>query len=234
MKILLLILASTGPEYRGFEALWRRYMHSHPSIDAYFYKGNPELETKAVLEGDTLWVKCPDTLDSVYDKMMGSFRFFASNLDQYTFVFRTNLSSFIEFNTFVSFCETLPTTECYAGVCSVHPESGTMFVSGAGFFLSTDLVKRIVREDIPEIFLDDVSVGGAVTSWGIPMFRTNRIDIHPDLTFRYEHDPIPEEPIFHYRVKSDDRERDVNILTQVAELCRAFEQTSELIDGDVH
>lgn len=234
MKILLLILASTGSEYAGFEALWRRYMHSHPDIHAYFYKGNPELDTEAVLEGDTLWVKCSDGLEAVYEKLMRALRFFAPDLDLYTFVFRTNLSSFIDFKIFIPFCTTLPETECYAGVQARHMDLEIDFVSGAGFLLSTDLVDRLVKENPPEVVLDDVSVGAALTSWGVPILRANRIDVRPDQTFRYEHPLGPDEVIFHYRVKTEDRARDVATLTQVADLCGTFDEHPELIDGNVH
>jgi hypothetical protein len=222
MKILLLILSSTGHEYKGFETLWRKYMHSHPDIDAYFYKGNPDLDDDAKLEGDVLWVKCPDTYDAVYEKLMRTFQYFHPQLDAYDLVFRTNMSSFLDFKKFRLHCERLPKTNCYAGVTSHDVDTNTGFVSGAGFAISPDLVKRLLQEQPPYVYLDDVTLGKAILSWGVPMIRANRVDVCGPSAYVYQHAVEPWEIIFHYRAKTDDRDKDAERLTQIAEVLGAF------------
>ena len=109
MKILVLILASdTSSIYLEFQQLWRKYMNNFPEADCFFYKGHPDIEEDAFLGGDTLMIKINENLDTVYEKTLRAFDFFNPKLDSYDFVFRTNLSSFIDIPKLINFAKTLP------------------------------------------------------------------------------------------------------------------------------
>ena len=211
MKILMLILASDGsPEYRKFQELWRQYTNSNQHIDCYFYKGNPDMEKDAELIGDTVYVKIEDTLDNVYDKLMMTLRFLSPQLRKYDFMFRTNLSSYIDFNKYVHFCHLLPETNTCAAVLGNH--EGIEFPSGAGFTMTIDLVKRLIEENPPNFYLDDVTIGKAMAAWNVHYIRTNRIDYTSSGIWRYEHMPFHNEIVFHYRAKTENREDDYRAL----------------------
>lgn len=214
MKILMLILASDGsPEYRKFQELWRTYTNSNPHIDCLFYKGNPDMDKDAERIGDTIFVKIEDTLDNVYDKLMMTLRFVYPSLDTYDFLYRTNLSSCVDFDKFVHFCHLLPSTNVCAAVLSRH--EGVMFPSGAGFTISIDLVKRLVQENPPNFYLDDVTIGKAMANWNIQWIHTNRIDYRGNSLWCYLHRPYSNEIIFHYRAKTENREDDYRALQEM-------------------
>ena len=214
MKILMLILASDGsPEYRKFQELWRQYTKSNQHIDCYFYKGDPNLEEEAKLVDDTIYVKIEDTLDNVFDKLMMTLRFLSPRFHKYDFLYRTNLSSFVDFNKFVHFCTLLPRANVCAAVLGHH--DGVLFPSGAGFTLSIDLVKRLVEENPPNFFLDDVTIGKAMSKWNVQWIRVNRLDYRGNDGWWYEHQPTPNEVIFHYRVKTANRDDDCRVLSRL-------------------
>ena len=95
MKVLFLILASDSPIYSTLQNVWRAYISSRPeTIEAYFYKANPSLKTDYEFDGDTLWVKCPENLNSVARKLKAALKVFESRLDEFDYICRPNLSSF--------------------------------------------------------------------------------------------------------------------------------------------
>lgn len=204
----MLVLASSG--YDQFEALWRKYMKSNSHIDCFFYRGNPDMEKEAELVDDTIYVKIGDTLDTVYEKLMLTLKFLEPNLDKYDFVFRTNLSSYIDFDKYVHFCMLLPQANVCAAVIGHH--EGIAFPSGAGFTMSTDLVKRLIQENPPPFHLDDVTIGKAITNWDVRWIQTNRLDFRGGDNWSYEHQPSPNELLFHYRAKTANRNEDYNAL----------------------
>lgn len=203
-RVLVLVLASdTDPVYRDFESAWR--IASHPRADILFLKAHPNAR-EDFLHKDTVVIACEETLDTVYRKQMRAFRLLLPRLSQYRYVFRTNLSSCLDISLYLKFCEQLPQTNVYSGV--VGFDQDVRFASGAGFTITPDLIERLVREDPPEVLVDDVSIGTAIASWGISVLPAPRIDYVFEHGECFAHlSPIPCEP-FHYRVKTSDRVRD--------------------------
>jgi hypothetical protein len=184
-------------------------MHSNPNIHCFFYKGVPNLSQDAVLSGDTLLIKLEESLENVYEKTILAFKYFEPALYQYDFVYRTNLSSFIDFRKYIDICQSFPKTEgCIAFIGMT--DNGVCFPSGSGFTLSPDLVRRFVKDPPPKIEQDDITFGVALNNWGIPICNVNRADYVSDLNEFVSR--IPEMPTFHYRIKSDDRKRDTEIM----------------------
>jgi len=197
-KILMLVLASdNNPIYKEHQRIWRSYMHTNPNIDCYFYKGDPTLEQEYKLIEDTLYIQIEDTLENVYEKTLRAFKFFEPNFHKYKCIFRTNLSSVVIFHRYIEYCKTIPTHS----FCSAHIgiENQVPFPAGAGFTITPDIASRLVAERPPLISQDDVSIGYALQSWGIPITSVNRMDfITPELYNDY-HLKIPS--IFHFRIK---------------------------------
>ncbi len=202
-KVLILILASDNqPVYREHQRLWRSYMKRNPNAHCYFYKGNPDMDEPAKLEGDTLYIKIEDTLDTVYEKTLRAFEFFAPVLPKYKCVFRTNLSSVVVFDRYIEYCRTVPEKN----FCSAHIgyEEGVPFPAGAGFTLTPDLVLRLVEERPPRVVQDDVSIGHALRSWGIPIHSAPRVDFI-DRGLHEEYNRLVPPQVFHFRIKQNTR-----------------------------
>ncbi len=231
MRILCLILASdTSPEYIRFQSMWRLFMRIHPNVDCYFYKGHPNITKDAFVEDQTLWLKIPDTFETVYEKTLRAFEYFTPMLSKYDYVFRSNLSTFISFNHLLEYCKDLPRTNCCAAVIGGIPandekrhslESGFTFPGGNGFLLSPDLVRRLVEEKVPLVEQDDVTIGVALRKWGVKITEFVRPDFRDDgfwfinnykLLPPNDRNMNPKKIMFSYRIKSFDRMKDVEVM----------------------
>lgn len=231
MKILCLILASdTAPEYLQFQQLWKKIIRIHPNVDCYFYKGHPNLTKEAFLEDDTIWLKVPETFETVYEKTLKAFEFCIPMLPKYDFVYRSNLSTIVSFHHLLQYCNDLPKTNCCSAVIGGLPpedekrhslESKFTFPAGNGFILSTDLVRRLVDEKIPLVEQDDVTIGVALRKWGVKIQEFVRPDFRDDgywftnnfkLLQPHERNLEPKKMMFTYRIKSFDRKKDVEVM----------------------
>ena len=211
-RVLILVLASdTEPFYCKLQSLWRAVRH--PRADIMMLKAHPDLRGDDFIYENTIYIGCPETLNTVYEKQMRGFRVLRPLLSQYAFVFRTNLSSYVDIPAYLEYCETLPQTAVYRGVIGRHKEKE--FASGAGYTITPDLIERLVRENPPEVLLDDVSVGYAITGWGIPVIAASREDYTP--TGWVRHVSKDTTPLFHRRVRSDDRTDDLRVLALLFE-----------------
>ncbi len=230
MKVLCLVLASdTTPEHVQFQALWRRFMDKHPSVDCYFYKAHPDLQQETFFADKTLWIRMHDTFDTVYDKTLRAFEYFLPQLSKYEFVYRSNLSTLVSFQHMLDFCSSLPREKCCAAVMGGvelstpqsernslnHPNS---FPGGNGFLLSCDLVRRLVEDKEPLVHQDDVTIGNALRRWGVPIREFVRPDFNGNkvwyvnnhaLLQPHERNMTPKKIMFTYRFKSENRQTDV-------------------------
>jgi hypothetical protein len=210
-RVLILVLASdNSPLYCKLQSLWRKLQH--PRADILFLKAHPNIQGDDFIHETTIFISCEETLEKVYEKQMRGFRLLVPQLDKYAFVFRTNLSSHVDIQKYLDYCETLPRNGVYRGVVDVY--EGKPFASGSGYTITPDLIKRIVQEDPPEIFLDDVSVGHAIQQLGINVIPAPRID-YTQLGWLCH--GCGDEPVFHRRVRSDDRDADLRVLTLLFE-----------------
>lgn len=189
---MLIIAHDDGGHYDALQSIWLSYMDSSPQIDCYFIKGRPEQEEPAVLEEATLYLKIEEGYPTIWHKTLKAFEFFQPRLNNYDFVYRTNLSSFIHFDRYLEFCRTLPKTGLCSAVVGHHV---IPFPSGAGFTLSCDLVHRLLEDPPEQYIMDDVTVGLALLKWGIKIVEAPRFDIED------ENQPI-DPHAFHYRVKT--------------------------------
>lgn len=206
-RILIIVLASdTEPLYCKLQAVWRNA--KHPRADILFLKAHPDIQGEDFVCGDTIYIGCRESLDNVYEKQMRGFKLLVPLLSQYAFVFRTNLSSYVDIPNYLHYCATLPRTRMYGGLIGHH--DGHLFASGSGYTITPDLIERLVQENPPEVFVDDVSVGSAITSWGVPILEAPRDDYTPNGWIHKG--PFAGLPAFHRRVKTEDRNEDVRVL----------------------
>jgi hypothetical protein len=215
----MLVLANDGGLYSDLQTIWLSYMDSSPQIDCYFIKGRPEQEEQIILDETTLYIKTEEGYDeALWRKTLEAFRYFQPKLKDYDFVYRTNLSSFIQFDRFLEFCATLPR----ANLCSaVIGYDIVPFPSGSGFTLSCDLVNRIIEDPPEHQIMDDVTVGLALNKWGIQIVEAPRVDIE------HESDKI-NPAVFHHRIKTlgpGRRDQDMRVHRKLLETYRPSKTT---------
>jgi hypothetical protein len=118
----------------------------------------------------------------------------------FDYIFRTNTSSYLNKIPFLEFIKKQPHKNYYAGKIENFPKINLNFGSGAGFFLSKDLVELVVNNknlwnhDLNE----DVALGKILYDLEVPLNQLQRYDIGSlkDLkNFNINH--------YHYRFRID-------------------------------
>jgi hypothetical protein len=214
MKVLVLILSSNGePLYLELQKIWRKYMHRSAIFECYFYTADNTLETEWKLDGDTLYVKCPDNLEHVSEKMRLAFKAFEHRLDEFNYIFRPNLSSFIVFERYAQFLEGVPKE---THIVSVYHQrdwvsnGGTKWqaeqyqISGAGITMTPPIASAYIKYEHTST-MDDIDLQQMVQSSGMPIkyLLSPRIDIlSPEHGSRLHYIKESSE-IFHVRVKHE-------------------------------
>lgn len=209
-KILVLIIDSDTPAvYPKLRGVWRQYMHLFPKhVEAYFLKADPNLDVPTKIVGDVIWCKTEEGLKpGIIMKTLMAMEHMLSRIDEFDYVFRTNLSSFIDFPKMLKFVKKLPKKHCY---CAKGITPNAPFGSGAGLIFSPDLVKMFVAEHATVLKdigkeLDDVMFGEFFQAKKIKLLPAERMDF---LSLE-EWNAVTTLPdnIFHYRTKNRDPAR---------------------------
>ncbi len=188
-------------------------MHRSAIFECYFYTADNTLETEWKLDGDTLYVKCPDNLEHVSEKMRLAFKAFEHRLDEFNYIFRPNLSSFIVFKRYAQFLEGVPKE---THIVSVHFQknwvtdgyttwqSENYQVSGAGITMTPPIASAYIKYEHTST-MDDVDFEEMVQNSGMPIkyILSPRIDIlSPEHESRLYYIKESSE-IFHVRVKHE-------------------------------
>lgn len=209
-KILVLIIASDDqPVYREMQNLWRSYMHLDPDhIEAYFLKGDPDLPYPTLIQSDVLYCKTAESLKpGILNKTLLAMEHFLPRLHEFSYVLRTNLSSFYIFPRLVEFAKTQPPAPltCYALPYYIHT---LVFPSGSGFLMSPDLVEQLLakKETLDYLYPDDMAIGFFLQNEGLPIHYSHRTDFTSLDNWKLYKDQIPSS-VFHIRVKNDNPDR---------------------------
>lgn len=154
-------------------------------------------------------VRMEETFDTIYEKTLKAFEQFAPRLHEYDFVYRTNLSTFTHFPSLIDYCKTLPRKNTCAAVFGGEGTSH-MFPGGSGVLMTPDLVQRMLDERPEKVMQDDVTMGRAFLHWGVHMVSLRRGDYeNSDRFFIRNWDVSPEGSLFSWRLKTEDRKKDV-------------------------
>ena len=209
-KILILILASDNQTYyKEFQEQWERYMNKYDNIDCYFYKCDPTIDVPIkVHNNNTILIKLDETFENVYSKTIKVFEYFYDKLDQYDYIYRTNLSSFIMIDRYINYVCTLPNKNICSAV--IGYVNGIAFPSGSGFTITPDVVKNIVDLCHPLVIMDDVTIGVCLKHLNIDITYCDRYD-----NYNYKKLDIIPNTIFHIRLKSEDRNIDIKKMTKL-------------------
>ncbi len=97
--VIILIIATDNKDYYiNMQKVWKLYMNTHLKIKAFFIKGNMNINENIVLDqkNDTIYVKCQESfIPGILIKTIESLKYIYNNYN-FKYIFRTNLSSFVD------------------------------------------------------------------------------------------------------------------------------------------
>jgi hypothetical protein len=149
-KILMLILANDGGKnniYTILQNIMRKYIHTKPNIEAYFYKADPNIHDEYVISGDTIYVKTVETYPNLWKKFWLVLKAFENRLHEFAYITRPNLSTFIILDRYLKHIEMLPKTRCCSGI-KFFGGQPIPFPSGYLFTITPDLAKEFIYNDV--------------------------------------------------------------------------------------
>lgn len=214
MKLLCLVLASdTTPLYQSLLDQWRRFAHLNPAITTIFFMADPNATEVVQCYDDVCIVKGPETLEFVPKKFFTTLHAFRDTFSSYDFIFRTNLSSFVYFPRLLALCERITSRSRFCS--AIQGIYKVPFPSGSGFLISPDVASLLVDEyhmveHLP--YLDDVIVGHILHKHNISIQDAIRFEIPESFSLDTCVDLAKEGIQYHIRIKTSDRERDIETL----------------------
>ena len=176
-----------------------------------FQKPSLDLENNEILTG------IPDLYSLIGAKTLHAFEISLRNCE-FDYIFRTNVSSYLDLKGLQQFVEDKPRNGFYAGAIGNH--QGVNFASGCGYFISRDLVNSVIekRDLWDHNLIDDVSLGKLLTQeLNVSIEGVNRIDFNSaDL----DSAQIKENSggNFHFRCKSENPDDTIHIMKMLHQL----------------
>jgi hypothetical protein len=140
----MLVLASDNqPLYREFRKIWQSYCNINKEIKVLFYYGaSPGLNPT---DNDLVF---PDIKETYYpgmiQKMIRALEHINTHYN-YTYLIRTNLSTFWDLDSTLPFTQKLPTENLLQGMFR-HIKPTESFISGTALFLSKDMTDHMIRD----------------------------------------------------------------------------------------
>ena len=129
IRTIILIIASNGNKtFENGRKIWKKYMNVNPNIKVFFVYGKLERPLQDVnMEHDLIYPEIEENYPLLIKKNMKAMKDIQSNYN-YTYLIRTNLSTFWDFFNLEKHLNSLPPHNCY---------SGTMFPT---FISGTDII----------------------------------------------------------------------------------------------
>ena len=209
-------------------------------IDCYYYSGSAQA---GVIDDDEILTTVQDDLNNTYDKLIASIDLLRNNGKMYDFIFKTNLSTYVNVDKFISFIEENCFNEdSYEGVlgCTNYCReslyltkyakkiSGYLpniigkipFVSGAGSYLGMRTIQKICSIKRKKSFIDDVEIGYRVKRLGLDITQ-NAIHKRYDLILDSPTSNIEVVRNFtgyQFRLKNNNRKNDVDLMYKLHEI----------------
>ena len=162
-SLIMLVIASRGDIYdQMVNCYWVRLIknikkHNYP-IKIFMLFGNDKVDDLSLSTEDVLFFN-----DNILVKTLDAFEYINTNYE-YKHILRTNLSSFFILEELIKVSNRLDDNNVYDGLIYFYynyVDAYHDFVSGAGFWLSTDNINYILsnKENIEYNLPDDVAIG---------------------------------------------------------------------------
>lgn len=199
MNVLHLALGTKDSHYSPIESAAREtwIKNSPDNVKTIFMYGDSS--TIFWDEDSSFYVNRPESLETCFYKTISAFEVFLDS--EFDFIFRSNNTGYFDLNLLSKFIENKPKENFYCGC--VGELNGNTFASGSGYFISKDIVKKIVENkkvlynyQMPGWY-DDVIIGKFITEFLM-------IDIDPsakrlDITYNDISDDL-DMSHYHYRI----------------------------------
>ena len=155
----------------------------------------------------------PDKYSLIGLKTLETFELVLDKFD-FDYIYRTNVSSYVDLKKLSEYISDQSKTSFYAGFMGRH--SGIRFVSGSGYFLSRDLVMKILanRHKWDHGEVDDVALGKILNELGVQITEIGRTDILDPIDFDAALSRTPLES-FHFRCKTKEPSDSIQIMTRI-------------------
>jgi hypothetical protein len=150
---------------------------------------------------DLIYTTVPDLYSLIGIKTVEAFKASINNFD-FDYIYRTNVSSYIDLIKLNEFVNNKPRDGYYGGAVGTH--QGISFASGCGYFLSRDVVNKVLenRKLWDHNLIDDVSLGKLLTKeLDIEVQEIGRLDLE-SANFSQLEIENKSQTIFHYRCKA--------------------------------
>jgi len=208
MKVLVLIIASDGNHYNTLQIFWESYMNINKNFECYFIKADPNIEENYI-SNNTIYIKSEEKFDNIFYKTQQALKYFKPRFNEFNYIFRTNLSSFIFFDKYIKWLDTLPSQQVYNGYIGWHGEYP--YTSGCGFTITTDIANLFIDYKNGNYVIDDVTFGKICKENNIPittapcqMLFMESLDREITLFNTFD-------KAFHFRINSPRKNEDITI-----------------------
>jgi hypothetical protein len=221
--VIILTLAGGTGLYKTLIDTCKETWFTQPSdkIKTFFYYGGHK-EFK--VENENIYCSSVEDYGKLGLKTVETFEYIYNNYD-FKYIFRTNAGTYIKYNELLNHLSDKPMENYYSGIIGHY--ANTDYASGSGYFLSRDVVKKILdnREQLSHNFIDDVELGILLKKLDIIVSEDAiRISINYDpgyRTFEYQkgRNQVNKEEIenmnYHYRLKSNNRLFDIDEMKNI-------------------
>jgi len=210
MKFLVLVICAEGTTiYDNLENAVRNTWGTlkDDRWEIFYLYSNPKIE-KPYIDGDKFYAKTQENLKSIGHKMLQAFDFFFNNYE-FDYIFRTNLSSYVDLPKLATILESKNFN--YDGV--VGKAAGIQFASGAGYVLSKNCVNYVInhKQYWNHSLIDDLALGRLMNDNKI--FPSGELTRQTILRVSEKIDPNQ----YHYRCKQKNRLDDVHLINRIHE-----------------
>jgi hypothetical protein len=164
-------------------------------------------------ENKILYVKGDESLiPGILHKTVEALSYFLTTDPSIEFVWRTNLSSVLDFVGLQEYLNTIPSTDFYGGY--VGKAQDIFFASGAGFLMSRDVAEYLVanKASLRYDLIDDVAIGALLE----PKFGIVPIDRCWVQTGEEDIEALLHQCVFHFRCESYQHLRTVEFMRYVS------------------
>ena len=225
IDIIMLVIASRSNRYDNMiNNYWSKMIHyskrHNYNIKFFLIFGNDvRTDDLRIVNDDKLILNVKECyIPGILNKTIEAFKLINTMYD-YKYIIRTNLSSFFILDNLILISNTLENTNIYVGVNGDH--EGIPFISGAGMWLSKDIVEYIInnRLSLDVNIIDDVAIGKLLINK-----KKGKLDRY-DLTNGNEIcdkniliNDIIDKKYYHIRINSNNTELDLVYMNKFADI----------------
>jgi hypothetical protein len=186
MKILILVMSHETDDkvFDEYKKIWNKQINEHVKekypIDVLYLYTDNNISENYIIDGNKLISKCPENYwDSLLIKVVNGFEY--GREKKYDYVFKTNLSTIINYPKFYDYCLNIDKNRkyIYDGVIGNYEDYS--FCSGAGMLLNQESINIVLdnKDKISKKWTDDIFIGYILNKlYNIsPCDLLNRFDI---------------------------------------------------------